>query len=47
MRAILDELQLTWTLGILRIRVQSDSMAAIAIFANASALDHQHAALVM
>ncbi|CAN0913152.1 hypothetical protein LINGRAHAP2_LOCUS27751 [Linum grandiflorum] len=47
MRAIVDGMQLAWTLGIRRIRVQSDSMASIAIFANASALDHQYAALVM
>ncbi|CAN0922250.1 hypothetical protein LINGRAHAP2_LOCUS32994 [Linum grandiflorum] len=40
-------MQLAWTLGIRPIRVQSDSMAAIAIFANASALDHEHSALVM
>ncbi|CAN0916842.1 Putative ribonuclease H protein At1g65750 [Linum grandiflorum] len=47
MRAIVDGLKLAWTLGIRRIRVQSDSRTAIAIFANASDLDHQHAALVM
>ncbi|CAN0926403.1 hypothetical protein LINGRAHAP2_LOCUS35322, partial [Linum grandiflorum] len=33
--------------GIRRIRVQSDSRAAIAIFDRASDFDHQHAALFM
>ncbi|CAN0855914.1 Putative ribonuclease H protein At1g65750, partial [Linum grandiflorum] len=47
MRAIMDGLQLAWTLGFVEIRVQSDSMAAIAIFAKDSDLDHQHAALIM
>ncbi|CAN0826840.1 Putative ribonuclease H protein At1g65750, partial [Linum grandiflorum] len=47
MRAIMDGLHLTWTLGIRRIRVQSDSTAAIAIFAKVNALDHQHTTLVM
>ncbi|CAN0919445.1 Putative ribonuclease H protein At1g65750, partial [Linum grandiflorum] len=46
-RAIVDGLQLAWTLGIRRIRVQSDSMTAIAILAKDSELDHQHAALVL
>ncbi|CAN0920227.1 hypothetical protein LINGRAHAP2_LOCUS31909 [Linum grandiflorum] len=47
MRAIVDGLQLAWTLGIRRIRVNSDSMAAIAILAKDSELDHQHAAVVL
>ncbi|CAN0914226.1 Putative ribonuclease H protein At1g65750 [Linum grandiflorum] len=47
MRAIVDGLQIAWSLGIRRIRVHSDSRAAIAIFANDSEFDHQHAALVM
>ncbi|CAN0905125.1 Putative ribonuclease H protein At1g65750, partial [Linum grandiflorum] len=47
MRAIVDGLQLAWTLGIRRIRVQSDSMMAIAILAKDFELDHQHAALVL
>ncbi|CAN0918177.1 Putative ribonuclease H protein At1g65750, partial [Linum grandiflorum] len=47
MRAIVDGLQLAWTLGIRRIQVQSDSMAAIAIFAKDSDLGHQHAALAL
>ncbi|CAN0838313.1 hypothetical protein LINGRAHAP2_LOCUS2086, partial [Linum grandiflorum] len=40
MRAIIDGLLLIWTLGIRRIRFQSDSIAAIAIFAKDSDLDH-------
>ncbi|CAN0917038.1 Putative ribonuclease H protein At1g65750 [Linum grandiflorum] len=47
MRAIVDGLQLAWTLGIRRIRVQSDSIAAIAILAKDFELEHQHAALVL
>ncbi|CAN0929906.1 Putative ribonuclease H protein At1g65750, partial [Linum grandiflorum] len=46
MHAIVDVLQLAWTLGILKIRIQSDSRAAIAILTKDSKLDHQHAALV-
>ncbi|CAN0878490.1 hypothetical protein LINGRAHAP2_LOCUS12509 [Linum grandiflorum] len=42
-----DELQLAWNLGTRRIRVQSDSMAAIAILVKDSEPDHQHAALVL
>ncbi|CAN0917034.1 Putative ribonuclease H protein At1g65750 [Linum grandiflorum] len=42
MRAIVDGLQLAWTLGIRRIRVQSDSIAAIAILAKDFELEHQH-----
>ncbi|CAN0876644.1 Putative ribonuclease H protein At1g65750, partial [Linum grandiflorum] len=47
MRAIVNGLQLAWTLGIRRIQVQSDSMAAIAILTKVSELDHQHTALVL
>ncbi|CAN0875097.1 hypothetical protein LINGRAHAP2_LOCUS10631 [Linum grandiflorum] len=47
MRAIVDGMQLAWSLGIRRIRVQSDSMAAIAIFNKVSDLDHQRAAFVL
>ncbi|CAN0880709.1 Putative ribonuclease H protein At1g65750, partial [Linum grandiflorum] len=47
MRAIVDGLQLAWTMGIRRIRVLSDSMAAITILAKDSELNHQHAALVL
>ncbi|CAN0926318.1 Putative ribonuclease H protein At1g65750 [Linum grandiflorum] len=47
MRAIVDGLQLVWSLGIRRVRVQSDSRAAIAILKRDSDLDHQHAALVL
>ncbi|CAN0857262.1 Putative ribonuclease H protein At1g65750 [Linum grandiflorum] len=47
LRAIADGLQLAWTLGIRRIQVQSDSMAAIAILAKDSELGHQHATLVL
>ncbi|CAN0891178.1 hypothetical protein LINGRAHAP2_LOCUS16853 [Linum grandiflorum] len=46
MRAIVEGLQLAWTLGIGRIQAQSDSMAAIAILTKVSELDHQHAVLV-
>ncbi|CAN0891177.1 hypothetical protein LINGRAHAP2_LOCUS16853 [Linum grandiflorum] len=42
MRAIVEGLQLAWTLGIGRIQAQSDSMAAIAILTKVSELDHQH-----
>ncbi|CAN0898130.1 Putative ribonuclease H protein At1g65750 [Linum grandiflorum] len=42
MRAIVDGLQLAWTLGIRRIQVHSDSMAAISILAKDSELGHQH-----
>ncbi|CAN0826770.1 hypothetical protein LINGRAHAP2_LOCUS789 [Linum grandiflorum] len=42
MRAIVDGLQLAWSLGIRRIQVQSDSKTAIAILAKDSELDHQH-----
>ncbi|CAN0836864.1 Putative ribonuclease H protein At1g65750 [Linum grandiflorum] len=42
MRAIVDGLQLAWSLGIRRIKVQSDSMSAISILAKVSELDHQH-----
>ncbi|CAN0919583.1 hypothetical protein LINGRAHAP2_LOCUS31542 [Linum grandiflorum] len=42
MRVIVDGLQLAWTLGIRRIQVHSDSMAAITILAKDSELDHQH-----
>ncbi|CAN0891965.1 Putative ribonuclease H protein At1g65750 [Linum grandiflorum] len=47
MRGIVEGLKLDWSLGIRRIRVQSDSAAAIAILSNGSSLDHQHAILVM
>ncbi|CAN0914561.1 hypothetical protein LINGRAHAP2_LOCUS28648 [Linum grandiflorum] len=47
MRAIDDGLKLAWSLGIRRIRVQSDSRAVIAIFAKDSELDHEHATLVL
>ncbi|CAN0881643.1 Putative ribonuclease H protein At1g65750, partial [Linum grandiflorum] len=47
MRAIIDGLQLAWTLGIRRIQVQSDPMTAITILAKDSELDHQHAVLVL
>ncbi|CAN0904913.1 Putative ribonuclease H protein At1g65750, partial [Linum grandiflorum] len=47
MRAIVEGLQLAWSLGIKQIRVHSDSRAAIAILAKDSELDHQHAALVL
>ncbi|CAN0904555.1 hypothetical protein LINGRAHAP2_LOCUS23157, partial [Linum grandiflorum] len=46
MRAIVGRLQLPWTLGIRRIRFQSDSMTTIAIFAKDSVLDHQHGLLL-
>ncbi|CAN0911171.1 hypothetical protein LINGRAPRIM_LOCUS1340 [Linum grandiflorum] len=36
MRSIMDVLKLAWSLGIRRIRVQSNSRAAIAIFAKDS-----------
>ncbi|CAN0928744.1 Putative ribonuclease H protein At1g65750 [Linum grandiflorum] len=42
MRAIVDGLQLAWTLVIRRIQIQSDSMAAVTILAKDSELGHQH-----
>ncbi|CAN0864164.1 Putative ribonuclease H protein At1g65750 [Linum grandiflorum] len=42
MRGIVEGLKLAWSLGIRRIRVQSDSAAAITILSNGSSLDHQH-----
>ncbi|CAN0824718.1 Putative ribonuclease H protein At1g65750 [Linum grandiflorum] len=42
MRGIVEGLKLAWSLGIRRIRVQSDSATAIAILLNGSSLDHQH-----
>ncbi|CAN0864646.1 Putative ribonuclease H protein At1g65750 [Linum grandiflorum] len=47
MRGIVEGLNLAWSLGIRRIRVQSDSASAIAILPKAYSLDHQHAILVM
>ncbi|CAN0854266.1 hypothetical protein LINGRAHAP2_LOCUS5876 [Linum grandiflorum] len=47
MRAIVDGLQLPWTLGIRRIQVHSNSMVVITILAKDSELEHQHAALVL
>ncbi|CAN0914181.1 Putative ribonuclease H protein At1g65750 [Linum grandiflorum] len=47
MRVIVDGLNLAWTLGIPRIRVQSNLRAVIAIFGNASDPDHQLVALIM
>ncbi|CAN0861950.1 Putative ribonuclease H protein At1g65750 [Linum grandiflorum] len=47
LRAIVDGLELAWTLGIRRIQVQSDSMAAITILSKVSELEHQHATLVL
>ncbi|CAN0824714.1 hypothetical protein LINGRAPRIM_LOCUS1787 [Linum grandiflorum] len=47
MRGIVEGLKLAWSLGIRRIRVQSDSATAIAILLNGSSLDHQHAILVV
>ncbi|CAN0897274.1 Putative ribonuclease H protein At1g65750 [Linum grandiflorum] len=41
-RGIVEGLRLAWSLGIQRIRVQSDSAAAIAILSNSASLDHQH-----
>ncbi|CAN0874988.1 Putative ribonuclease H protein At1g65750 [Linum grandiflorum] len=46
MRGIVEGLKLAWSLGIRKIRVQSDSTAAIAILSKGSSLDHQHAILV-
>ncbi|CAN0898341.1 Putative ribonuclease H protein At1g65750, partial [Linum grandiflorum] len=47
MRGIVKGLKIAWSLGIRRIRVQSNSAVAIAILSNGSSLDHQHAILVM
>ncbi|CAN0909219.1 Putative ribonuclease H protein At1g65750 [Linum grandiflorum] len=47
MRGIVEGLKLAWFLGIWKIRVQSDSTAAIAILSKGSSLDHQHTILVM
>ncbi|CAN0881804.1 hypothetical protein LINGRAHAP2_LOCUS14445, partial [Linum grandiflorum] len=45
--AIVNELQLAWTLGIRRIRIHFDLWTAITILTKDSELDHQHAALVL
>ncbi|CAN0900153.1 Putative ribonuclease H protein At1g65750 [Linum grandiflorum] len=47
MRAIFDGLQLSWTLGIRRIQIQSDLMVVVTILAKDSELGNQHAALVL
>ncbi|CAN0917076.1 hypothetical protein LINGRAHAP2_LOCUS30080 [Linum grandiflorum] len=47
MQVIVEGFQLAWLLGIKRIRVHSDSRAAIVILTKDSELDHQHAALVL
>ncbi|CAN0918088.1 hypothetical protein LINGRAHAP2_LOCUS30667 [Linum grandiflorum] len=47
MRAIVEKMQLAWTLGIRGLQVQSDSMATIAIIAKDYEVQHQHAALVL
>ncbi|CAN0876421.1 Putative ribonuclease H protein At1g65750 [Linum grandiflorum] len=47
LRAIVDGLQIAWSLGIRRIKVQSDSTAAIAILEKNSSLNHQHTILAM
>ncbi|CAN0914919.1 Putative ribonuclease H protein At1g65750 [Linum grandiflorum] len=47
MRYIVERLKLAWSLGIRKIKVQSDSVAVIAILSNGSSLDHQHGILVM
>ncbi|CAN0858386.1 hypothetical protein LINGRAHAP2_LOCUS7223 [Linum grandiflorum] len=46
-RAIVDGMQLAWTLGVRRLQVQSDSMATTVILAKDYELEHQHAALVL
>ncbi|CAN0871969.1 Putative ribonuclease H protein At1g65750 [Linum grandiflorum] len=47
MRGIVEGRKLAWSLGIRKIRVQSDSATAIAILSKGSSLDHQHVILVM
>ncbi|CAN0911468.1 hypothetical protein LINGRAHAP2_LOCUS26887 [Linum grandiflorum] len=47
MRAIVEGLQLASSSSICRIRVHSDSRVVVAIFAKATKLNHQHAALVL
>ncbi|CAN0892655.1 hypothetical protein LINGRAHAP2_LOCUS17679, partial [Linum grandiflorum] len=47
MRAIVDVMQLAWSLSIRWIQLQSNSMAAVAKFNKVSDLDHQHAAVVL
>ncbi|CAN0913001.1 Putative ribonuclease H protein At1g65750, partial [Linum grandiflorum] len=47
LRAIVDCLELVWTLGVRRIQVQYDSMAAITTLSKVSELEHQHVALVL
>ncbi|CAN0920748.1 hypothetical protein LINGRAHAP2_LOCUS32224 [Linum grandiflorum] len=47
MQAIVESLELTWSLGIKKNNVQSDSASIVDILANGSALKHQHAILVL
>ncbi|CAN0847212.1 hypothetical protein LINGRAHAP2_LOCUS4854 [Linum grandiflorum] len=47
MRGIVEGLKLAWSLGIQRIRVQSNYAAIIAIVSNSSSLKRHHAILVM
>ncbi|CAN0824500.1 Putative ribonuclease H protein At1g65750, partial [Linum grandiflorum] len=47
MQAIVNGMQLAWTLGIRRLQVQFDSRTAISILSKDSELRHQHAALVI
>ncbi|CAN0915632.1 hypothetical protein LINGRAHAP2_LOCUS29229 [Linum grandiflorum] len=47
MRGVVEGLKLAWSLGIQRIRVQTNSAVVVAILSNGSSLDHQHAILVM
>ncbi|CAN0880101.1 Putative ribonuclease H protein At1g65750 [Linum grandiflorum] len=47
MTGIVAGLEMAWSLGSRRIRVQADSNAAISILSKASSLNHQHAILVL
>ncbi|CAN0923712.1 hypothetical protein LINGRAHAP2_LOCUS33715 [Linum grandiflorum] len=47
MWGIVEGFKLAWSLGIWKLRVQSDYAAAIAILSNCSLMDHQGAMLVM
>ncbi|CAN1133319.1 Putative ribonuclease H protein At1g65750, partial [Linum perenne] len=45
-KAIMEGLNLTWSLGIRKVHVQSDSRIAISILQKSDLISHQHTALV-
>ncbi|CAN0892723.1 hypothetical protein LINGRAHAP2_LOCUS17726 [Linum grandiflorum] len=47
MRCILEAFKQAWSLGIRKLRIQSDYASAVAILSNSSSLYHQHVILAM